>query len=108
LLTTCGAGLVASSWALTFCNPAVSDSICFAGDGIRFQFLHFAMLRSYWIGFTKFAHTPGDLLKQIAGLKFEIIFVEIGHSQARTGFRLNHVNVVVIDNSVRFDIVPKI
>jgi len=51
---------------------------------------------SYWIGFTKFAHTSGDLRKQI------------GHSQARTGFRLNHLNVVMIDNSVRVDIVPKI
>ena len=28
-MTTCGAGLLASSWALTFCKPAVSDSICF-------------------------------------------------------------------------------
>jgi hypothetical protein len=28
-LTTCGADLLASSWALTFCSPAVSASICF-------------------------------------------------------------------------------
>jgi len=46
--------------------------------------------------------------RQITGVKFKIISVEIGHSQARTGSRLNHVNIVVIDNSVRFDIVPKI
>ena len=65
-------------------------------------------LASYWIGFTKFAHTHGDPRKQITGPKFKIIFVEIGHSQARTGSRLNHVNIVAIDNSVRFDIVPKI
>ncbi len=29
LLTECGAGLLASSCALTFCNPAVTASICF-------------------------------------------------------------------------------
>src|SRR5437588_7418548 len=28
--TTCGAGLLDSSWALTFCRPAVSASICFS------------------------------------------------------------------------------
>jgi hypothetical protein len=28
-LTVCAAGLLSSSWALTFCSPAVSASICF-------------------------------------------------------------------------------
>jgi hypothetical protein len=37
-----------------------------------------------------------------------VVFALIGHSQARAGSRLNHVNILVIDNSVRFDIVPKI
>jgi hypothetical protein len=39
---------------------------------------------------------------------FKIILVETGHSQARTGSRPNQVNIVVIDNSVRFNIVPKV
>ena len=39
---------------------------------------------------------------------FKIILVGTGRSLARTGSRPNQVNIVVIDNSVRFNIVPKI
>ena len=49
--------------------------------------------------------TPGN---RSPTLKFKIIFLETGHSQARTGSLPNHVNIAAIDNSVRFDIVPKI
>jgi hypothetical protein len=36
-------------------------------------------LGCFRIGFAKFAHSARDFRKQIAGLKLEIIFVEIRH-----------------------------
>src|SRR5215469_7553257 len=37
-------------------------------------------LGGFRIGFAKFANPPRDLRKQIAGLKFEIVFVQISHA----------------------------
>ena len=77
-------------------------------DGKRFVVHADEKLTAFLELESAFAHTPGDLRKQITSPKFKIIFVEMSHLQTRTGSRLNHVNIVAIDNSVRFDVVPKI
>ena len=56
-----------------------------------------------WLAHIRLAHYPW--VRVPAGL---VIFLQTGHSQARTGSRLNHVNIVAIDSSVGSDIVPKI